>query len=82
MELRERNETAGILEQMIVIVMTTPRKRRAGKLGVQITPIAGMWTSSSKVIPGWAKMPLFRGSTSWTTPALEFLRTRQPSTTI
>ena len=36
---------------------------------------------SLKVIPGGARMPLFKGSTAWTTPPLEFLRTRQSSTT-
>ena len=31
-----------------------------------------MWTSSLEAIPGWVKMPLFNGSTSWTTPPLNF----------
>ena len=77
-----RETCHGIVKEMTAILTTTPRRRRARKLGVEITAIGIMWISSSKVIPGWTKMPLFRGSTIWTTPPLEFLRTRPFPTTI
>ena len=59
-----------------------PMKWRAGTGHVKITAIVDMWTSSSGVIPGWANTPLINRSTSWTTPRLEFLRTKQSSTTL
>ena len=49
---------------------------------VKLTAIVDKWTSSSGVIPGWEKMPLFKGSKSWTTPRVKFLRTRQSSITL
>ena len=54
----------GIVQEMTVILTRTSRRRRADKRGVEITAIAIMWTSSSEVITGWAKMSLFRTSTS------------------
>ena len=79
-ELRE--SCHAVVKEMTAILTRTPRRRRAGKLGVEIAAIAIMWTSSSEVIPGWAKMPLFSSSTSWKTPPLESLSTTPSSTTI
>ena len=46
-ELRKsRHETAGIMKDMTAILTSTLKKRRARKLGVEITAIAIMWTSS------------------------------------
>ena len=73
---------AEIEKEMVDMRTRTPRKWRAGTRRVEITAIADMWTCSSEVIPGWAHMPLFKESTSWTTSPLEFLRTRQSWTTI
>ena len=73
---------AGTEKKMVGIHMRTSRKWRVGTGQVTITAIADMWTSSSEVIPAWAKMPLFKGSTSWTTPRVEFLRTRPSLTTL
>ena len=49
---------------------------------VKIIAIADTRTSSSEVIPRWAKMPVFKGSISWTTPPVELLRTRPSWTTL
>ena len=77
-----RGSCHGIVREMTAILTRTPRRRRAGELGVDITAIAIMWTSSSELIPGWAKMPLFRGWTNWITPPQESLRAKPSSTTI
>ena len=73
---------AGTVKEMVDIHTRTPRKLRAATGRVKITAIVDMWTFSSEVNPGWAKMPLFKGSTSWMTPRVEFLRTRPSSTTL
>ena len=77
-----RHRTARILKEMIAILTRTPGKRRAGKLGVKITAIDGMWTSLSEGITGLAKMPVFRGSTSQATRPLKISMTRHSSTMI
>ena len=77
-----RREMAGTGMKLVDIHMRTPRKWREGTGRVRITAITDLRTSSSGVISGWAKMPLFKGSTSWTTPQLEFLRTRPSPPTL
>ena len=62
---KSRHEKAGIVKDMTADLTWTPRKRCPGRLGVDITADTIMWTSSSEIIPGWANMTLFRGSTSW-----------------
>ena len=77
-----RGNCHGILKEMRAILTRTSKRRRAGKRGVEITAIAIMWTSTSEVIPGLARMPSFRRSAGWMTPPPESLRTRPSLITI